>query len=315
MRIGVDIGGTKIEVIVLGATGEQLVRHRVTSPRESYLSTLTIVRDLINSAETRAKLIEKPNNLATIGVGIPGTISSATGLVKNANSTWLIGHKLDQDLADMLNRPVRIENDANCFALSEAIDGAASEQKIVFAAILGTGVGGAICVDLMLLQGINKICGEWGHNPLPWPSTSEDGQELEGVTCYCGKNSCIETLLSGEGLRRSYAKLSGQEIPYTHSAAEIHKLSGEADVFATLALELYASRLAKSLAGVINIIDPDVIVLGGGLSNIQFLYERVPQLWSQWVFSDKTNTRLVKNQHGDSSGVRGAARLWPEPEK
>ena len=311
MRIGVDIGGTKIEVIALGSNNKELVRKRILTPRENYSGTLNSVKELIETAEKQAKLIESTKKPASIGIGIPGTISLETGLVKNANSTWLIGHKLDQDLINILNRPVKIENDANCLAISETLDGAAVGYKTVFAVILGTGVGGALCINGALLTGRNSIAGEWGHNPLPWPATSEDGRELLGTTCYCGQRSCVETFLSGDGLKTSYAILSGRNIQETPSPIQINKLLLEGETFATLALKLYATRLAKSLSTVINLIDPEVIVLGGGLSNIDFLYQRVPALWSQWVFSDNVKTKLVKNLYGDSSGVRGAAYLWP----
>ena len=312
MRIGVDIGGTKIEAIALGPNGTELVRKRIASPQGNYTATLESVKNLVNIVETRATRIKRAKRPATIGIGIPGTISPVTGLVKNANSTWLIGHQLDQDLTEIFKRPIKVANDANCFAMSEAIDGAAMGHQIVFAVILGTGVGGGLCVAGEILTGLNAIAGEWGHNPLPWPCDTEDQLELSGQSCYCGQRSCIETFLSGKGLERSHAALSGTNLKQTNSPTEISALANKGQSFAIRALDLYATRLAKSLATIINIIDPEVIVLGGGLSNIEFLYKKVPQLWSKWVFSDKTETKLVKNKHGDSSGVRGAAFLWPD---
>ena len=312
MRIGVDIGGTKIEAIVLGPNGIELVRKRVASPQGNYGATLASVKNLVNFVETRATKIKRPKGPATIGIGIPGTISPITGLVKNANSNWLIGHQLDQDLTEIFKRPIKVANDANCFAISEAKDGAAMGHQIVFAVILGTGVGGGLCVDGEILVGLNAIAREWGHNPLPWPCDTEDQLELSGQSCYCGQRSCIETFLSGKGLERSHAALSGTNLKQVNSPTEISALAKKGQSFAVRALDLYATRLAKSLATIINVIDPEVIVLGGGLSNIEFLYKKVPQLWFKWVFSDKTETKLVKNKHGDSSGVRGAAYLWPD---
>ena len=308
MKIGIDLGGTKTESILIDDKGNEIFRKRIQTEK-NYEGTIKGITSLVKEIE------QKFNQVNSIGIGMPGIVSKYTSLVKNANSTWLIGHKLDQDLTNILRRPVKIANDANCFAMSEAFDGAAAGHKVVFAAILGTGVGGGICIDQTILTGLNSICGEWGHNPLPWPCDSEDVDELEGISCYCGRRSCIETFLSGEGLRRSYAELSGKKIQYAPSPAEIYKISRQGGTIANQVLELYASRLAKSLATVINIIDPSIIVLGGGLSNIEFLYQRVPQLWSQWIFSDKTKTKLLKNQNGDSSGVLGAARLWSEPDK
>ena len=314
MRIGVDVGGTKIDAVALGINGEELVRQRVSSPRDNYKATLESICHLLDSVEKRAIELEKPEKPATVGVGIPGTISPASGLVKNANSTWLIGHSLDQDLANILERPVRVANDANCFAMSEGIDGAGMGYKTVFGVILGTGVGGGIFMDRGVWTGCNAIAGEWGHNPLPWTCDTDDGLELPGLPCYCGQRGCIETLLSGEGLLRSYAVMSGNSLKAAQSAIAIEKLARIGDSFANRALELYAIRLAKSLANIINILDPQVVVLGGGLSNIQYLYKRVPELWWRWTFSDRIETKLVQNIHGDSSGVRGAAWLWPDQE-
>ena len=299
MRIGVDLGGTKIEAAALDETGKIVARKRVPSPQGAYAETLRAIIELIRQIETDVGVV------GTVGIGIPGAISPATGLIKNANSTWLIGEALDKDLCDGLARPVRLENDANCFALSEAVDGAAAGCGTVFGVILGTGVGGGIVVNGMPLSGPNAIAGEWGHNPLPWPKD----HERPGAECYCGLRGCIETFLSGSGLVRTYNDAN----PAT-TADEISNLAGKNDPSAVSAIEIYAGRLARALASVINVLDPDAIVLGGGLSNIESLYHRVPQLWGQWVFSDQVTTRLLRNVHGDSSGVRGAAWLWPDRE-
>ena len=225
MRIGVDIGGTKIEAIVLGPNGTELVRERIASPQGNYAATLESVKNLVNIVETRATRIKRTKKPATIGIGIPGTISPVTGLVKNANSTWLIGHQLDQDLTEIFKRPIKVANDANCFAMSEAIDGAAMGYQTVFAVILGTGVGGGLCVAGKILTGLNAIAGEWGHNPLPWPCDTEDQLELMGETCYCGQHSCIETYLSGKGLERSHAALSGTNLKQNYSPSGIVALA------------------------------------------------------------------------------------------
>lgn len=293
-RIGIDLGGTKIEGLAIDADGRESLRRRVPTPAGDYHGTLSAIRALI--AELESELGEK----ASVGIGIPGALSPATGLVKNANSTWLIGRPLDRDLADLLERSVRLANDADCFALSEASDGAAKGAPVVFGVILGTGVGGGIVINGRLLSGPNAIAGEWGHNPLPWPSDDE----RPGPTCYCGKKGCIETFLSGPALARDDGRgLSAQEL----------LAAGDARTMASLAR--YEHRLARALAHVINLIDPHVIVLGGGLSNISQLYEAVPRLWERWVFSDSVQTRLCPPKHGDSSGVRGAAWLWPLTEE
>jgi fructokinase len=275
MRIGIDLGGTKIEVAVLGDEGGLFLRERVATPRDDYAATVAAIAALVRQA--RAK-VGAGDTAVNVGVGIPGAESLATGLIKNANSTWLIGKPLRADLEAALGCRVRLANDANCFALSEATDGAAAGAAVVFGVILGTGVGGAIVVDGKVLAGANAIAGEWGHNPLP--------DKCAARRCYCGRSNCIETFLSGPAL-----------------AAD-----GGADDEA--AMQRYEARLARALAQVINILDPDVIVLGGGVSNLNGLYERVPQLWGEHVFSDTVATRLVKHRHGDSSGVRGAAWLW-----
>ena len=300
MRIGIDLGGTKIEVIALAADGAELYRRRVDTPRGSYEGTIAAIVDLVTSAERSA------GEQGTVGVGIPGTISPSTGLIKNANSTWLNGRPFDVDLAAALRRPVRLANDANCFALSEATDGAAADASVVFGVIIGTGTGGGIVVNRRVLVGANAVAGEWGHNPLPWP----DADELPGAPCYCGLTGCVETFLSGAGLRRADADASGCDTG--RAPAEVAKRAESGDVAAAHALERYCNRMARALAAIINILDPSAIVLGGGLSNIDHLYRRVPQLWGRWVFSDAVTTPLVRARHGDSSGVRGAAWLWNE---
>ncbi len=297
MRIGIDLGGTKIEGIVLDEDGRERARRRVATPSGDYAATLAAIVQLT------AELEAQTGGPASVGVGIPGIVSPATGLVKNANSTWLIGKPLDRDLQAALGRPIRLENDANCFAVSEAADGAAAGAAVVFGAILGTGVGGGIVVDGRPLKGRNAIAGEWGHNPLPWP---EDG-ERPGPVCYCGLKSCIETFLSGPGLARDFLNATGETV----APAGIAERAAAGDGAAMAALERYEHRLARALASVINVLDPDVIVLGGGLSNMGRLYENVPRLWERWVFSDRVDTALKRNRHGDSSGVRGAAWLWP----
>jgi fructokinase len=296
MRIGIDLGGTKIEALALGGDGRELYRRRIPAPRGSYDSTIAAVVALVSDAEahTRAR--------GTVGVGIPGALSPATGLIKNANSTWLIGKPLQTDLAAALERPVRLANDANCFALSEATDGAGADASVVFGVIIGTGTGGGLIVNRQVVVGANAIAGEWGHNPLPAP----DDAERPGPRCYCGRSGCIETFLSGPGLARDYAAHGGPELP----ADEIAALASGGDAAALAALDRYERRFAKAIASVINVIDPDVIVLGGGLSNIERLYERVPRFWGAHVFSDRVDTRLRRATHGDASGVRGAAWLW-----
>jgi fructokinase len=293
MRIGVDLGGTKIEGIAISADGATRVRRRIPAPRGDYEQTLTAVVDLVHQIEGEI------GARGSVGIGIPGAVSPATQLIKNANSTWLIGRPLAEDMARLLDRPVRLANDANCFALSEATDGAGADADVVFGVILGTGTGAGIVVHGKVLPGANAIAGEWGHNPLPAPNE----EERPGPACYCGRLGCIETFLSGPGLARDYA---GGVI----NAEEIVVRAASGEGLALAALARYEERLARALAGVINIIDPDVIVLGGGLSNIERLYASVPRLWEPHVFSDRVTTRLVRAMHGDSSGVRGAAWLW-----
>lgn len=283
LRIGIDIGGTKIEALALARAGGEVFRKRVRAPRGDYAATIAAISSLVREAG------EGP-----VGVGIPGAMSQATGLVKNANSTWLIGKPLKEDLEKALGRPVRIENDANCFALSEAVDGAGKGARVVFGVILGTGVGGGIVVDGKVLVGANAIAGEWGHNPLPAP-TAED---LPLPPCYCSRRGCIETYLSGPGLARDHEQSTGERLP------------PEQVVLHEETMARYVERLARALASVINVLDPEVIVLGGGMSNVARLYTEVPRLWGRYVFSDRVATRLERPVHGDSSGVRGAAWLW-----
>ena len=293
LRIGIDLGGTKTEAIALDrATGAELARRRVPTERGSYDGTIRTIRDLVEGIEGTL------GRTGTVGVGMPGTISPLSGLVKNANSTWLIGKPFDRDLAAALSRPLRLANDADCFALSEATDGAGAGAATVFGVILGTGVGGGLVVGGHLLHGPNAIAGEWGHNPLPWPGDDE----LPGHYCYCGKTGCIETFLSGPALERDF----GGGVP----AAEVVRLAEDGDDKAEGVLSRYEDRLARALASVINVVDPHVIVLGGGLGNVARLYRTVPRLWGEYVFSDAVATRLVAPVHGDSSGVRGAAWLW-----
>jgi len=295
MRIGIDLGGTKIEAIALDVDGREHFRRRVASPRGDYAGTIEAIARLVAAAEETA-------GPGTVGVGIPGAISPATGLVKNANSTWLNGRPLAQDLERRLERDVRLANDANCLALSEAADGAAAGHAVVFAVIIGTGTGGGLVVDGRIVVGANAVTGEWGHNPMPWPTADE----WPGPPCYCGRSGCIETFLSGPGLSRDYQRDTGVHL----DADAIAERASAGDAEAIRALERYERRLARGLASIINVVDPEVIVVGGGLSNIDRLFERVPALWDELVFSDHVATRLVKARHGDSSGVRGAAWLW-----
>jgi fructokinase len=296
MRIGIDLGGTKIEGIAIADDGMERLRRRIAAPRGDYVQTLAAVAGLVRDIETEL------GAGGTVGVGIPGTISPASGLIKNSNSTWLIGRPLAEDLPRLLGRPVRFANDANCFALSEATDGAAAGAGVVFGVIVGTGTGGGVVVDGRVLTGANAIAGEWGHNPLPAPRHDES----PGPLCYCGRRGCVETFLSGPALAREYAEGGGATVTAQEVASRA--LAGEPHALEVLAR--YEDRMARALASVMNLLDPDVIVLGGGLSNIDRLYERVPQLWMPHVFSDHVATRLVRARHGDSSGVRGAAWLW-----
>ena len=301
MRIGIDLGGTKIEGVALDDHGAELARKRVPTPHTSYEATIAAIVELVDWLERHTK------RRGSVGIGHPGAISPATGAIKNANSTRLIGHKLDRDLEAALKRPVRLANDANCLALSEALDGAARGMATVFGVILGTGVGGGLVVDGKALAGANAIAGEWGHNPLPAPKP----EELPGRRCYCGRSGCIETWVSGPALAADHALRNGG----AKSGADIVAAAQRGEEAAELSLELYCDRLARALAMVINIFDPHAIVLGGGMSNTTLLYRRVPQLWGAHVFSDRVDTRLLPPHHGDSSGIIGAAWLWAPGEK
>jgi len=296
IRIGVDLGGTKIEAAGLDPAGTVVARQRVATPAGDYDATVESVGRLVEALESQL------GRGARVGVATPGARSLATGLMKNANSTCLIGRRLREDLERRLAREVRMANDANCFALSEAVDGAGRGARVVFGAILGTGVGGGIVIDGRALEGANAIAGEWGHNPLPSPVEGD----LPLPACYCGRRGCIETYLSGPGLAADHARATGDRL----DAGAIAAGAGAGDARCAQSLERYAERLARSLATVVNLLDPDVIVLGGGLSSIASLYGRVPRLWGERVFSDEVRTRLVPPAHGDSSGVRGAAWLW-----
>lgn len=309
IRTGIDLGGSKIEIATFGDDGRVLLRERVATPQGDYPGTLSAIARLVEAAESRL------GGRGTVGIGIPGAESRLTGLVKNANSTCLIGKPLKGDLEARLQREIRIANDANCFALSEAVDGAAAGASVVFGVILGTGVGGGIVVDGKALLGANAIAGEWGHNylaPVPAAGRIDSPDSANGTcatvepACYCGRPSCVETWLSGPGLAADHRRATGSQ----RSAEEIVRQAAAGDADSVATLQRYESRLARALAVVINILDPDVIVLGGGLSNIDRLYENVPRLWADHVFSDHVATRLLKHRHGDSSGVRGAAWLW-----
>jgi fructokinase len=301
VRIGIDLGGTKIEVIALADTatdaGATLMRHRVPTPVGDYGGILNAVAELVAFTE------RETGQSGTVGIATPGAISPSTGLLKNSNSTVLNGKPVDRDLEARLGRPIRMENDANCFALSEAVDGAASNARVVFGVILGTGVGGGVVIDRQVHVGRNKIAGEWGHNPLPWAQ----GDELPGAVCYCGKRGCIETFLSGAGVTREYCARGGKQ----KTAIAIAEAAAFGDVLANECFDLYQNRLARSLASVANVLDPDAIVLGGGLSNLTRLYPALPSLLKSYTFSADTSTPIVRAMHGDSSGVRGAAWLWP----
>ena len=307
MRIGVDLGGTKIEAIALADDGSERARQRIAAPQGSYRQTIEAIVALVLKLEAQAGA----DSTATVGIGIPGAISPASGLVKNANSTWLIGHPLGRDLEAALQRPVRIENDANCFAVSEASDGSARGARIVFGVILGTGVGGAVVIDGRAITGRMAIAGEWGHNRLPAaddPTLAALG--WPGPACYCGRRGCIETFLSGPGwLARHHAEHPAS--PRLAATPELVAAMRDGDTDARRSFERYVDRAARSLAMVINIVDPDAIVLGGGLSGIRELYDQIPERWGRYVFSDRADTPLLAPLHGDASGVRGAAWLWP----
>ncbi len=326
LRLGIDLGGTKIELIALDASGQTLLSRRIATPQNDYAATVAKLTELVLTAEATL------GQTGTVGIGTPGAISPATGLMKNCNSTCLNGQPLQLDLERALNRDIRMANDANCFALSEATDGAAAGAQVVFGVIIGTGVGGGVVVRGQVLTGANAIAGEWGHSPLPYfqfahsqadheptsahPATGEalihpwpNEREVHGATCYCGKKGCIETWLSGAALVADHIRYGGEELP----APEIAQRATSEDGACSKTLARYEERLARALAGVINLLDPDVIVLGGGLSNIARLYDTVPRLWPRYVFSDHIGTRLVAPKFGDASGVRGAAWLWNSP--
>jgi fructokinase len=334
MHIGIDLGGTKTEVICLNAdNGNELYRHRVPSARNGYKSTIDNIVSLVTQAE------EALSQKGTVGIGIPGTVSSLNGLVKNSNTTALNGQPLDKDLAVALGRPIRVENDANCFAVSEAVDGAGEGKRVVFGVIIGTGCGAGVVINGQPLTGLNGIGGEWGHNPLPLPHLynknpadllagfgkgheissiyAAKGQpeyftddpalnEFPGEQCYCGKRGCLETWISGTGFKQEYKRVTSEDLSTHDIIANAKK--GEARAVA--ALDRYIDRLARALAGIIDIIDPDIIVLGGGMSNVAQLYTGVPAVWDRYIFSDTCHTPIAPPRHGDSSGVRGAAWLW-----
>ena len=300
LRIGVDLGGTKTEAIALAEDGRELLRRRVPTTQGDYPGTVRGAADLVRALESEL------GARGTVGVGIPGSLSRASGVVKNANSTWLNGKPLDRDLSQAMQRPVRVQNDANCFAVSEATDGAARGAAIAFGVILGTGVGGGLAIHGRVVDGPMGVTGEWGHNPLPAPLDDE----RPGPACYCGRHGCLETFLSGPGMARRFAESGGPGL----TAAQIAEAAEAGDPAAVTHMARYAGRLARGLAGVINILDPDVVVLGGGLSRVAMLYERLPQLLPAHVFTDRLDTRIVPPVHGDSSGVRGAAWLWQSEE-
>ena len=295
-RIGIDLGGTKIEIAVLDATGAIVLRRRAPTPAGDYAATLDVIKALVSSAESGV------GSRASVGIAMPGALSLATGLVKNSNSTCLNGRPFLQDVQAVLGREVRVQNDANCFTLSEAVDGAGQGASVVFGVILGTGVGGGIVVDGKVLAGANAIAGEWGHNPLPL--VGAEGEPLPA--CYCGRRGCVEAYLSGPAMAADHEQVAGERL----DAATIARRAASGAATCAATLDRHARRLARALASVVNILDPDVIVLGGGLSNLSHLYDRVPRLWNPHVFSDEVRTRLVPPRHGDSSGVRGAAWLW-----
>ena len=320
MRIGIDLGGTKIEGVVLDDSGNESGRLRVPTPRDDYQATVSAIVGVVTRLEQMAEQAGAGRGPATVGLGIPGVVSPATGLVKNSNSVWIIGHPLDRDLEQALGRPVRVANDANCFALSEAVDGAGAVvpgdprgqspdggPRVVFGVIVGTGTGGGVAIsaggERQVITGRNAIAGEWGHNPLPWMRP----EEFPGPDCYCGKKGCIETFLSGPGLARDHLRVTGQKL----EGPEIVTRAEAGDAQATATLDRYEDRMARALASIMNVLDPEVVVLGGGLSKIDRLYTNVPRLWGQYTFSDHISTSLRPPRHGDASGVRGAAWLWP----
>ncbi len=297
MRIGIDLGGTKIEGVVLDGSGDERARLRRPAPRDDYNATIEEIVSLIDALERATGATH-----ASIGIGMPGSVSPVTGRVQNANSTWLNGARFRDDLSALLERPVRCANDANCFALSEATDGAACGARVVFGVIIGTGCGGGVIVDGKLVDGPRGIAGEWGHNPLPRPTTDE----YPGPLCWCGRHGCLETWVSGPALAADHARVTGQSIRAENIVANAN--AGDPDAAATLAR--HADRLARGLAAVVNVLDPDVILLGGGFSNLAHLYERLPDLVAPHIFADRSSVDIRPPRHGDASGVRGAARLW-----
>ena len=299
-RLGIDLGGTKIEIVALDAEGRERLRHRVPTPHGDYDGTLRAIAGLVSDVE---RYLHVAPGAASVGIGTPGSLSRATGLLRGSNSVCLNGRPFKSDLEGLVGRTIRMSNDANCFALSEAVDGAGAGNHVVFGVILGTGVGAGIVVGGRVQDGRNAIAGEWGHNPLPWPRD----EERPGPTCYCGRRGCIETWVSGPAFERDHASATGHDMPTAQIVAE----AAAGDAHCEASLQRYEERLARALAHVINILDPDVIVLGGGMSNTDRLYSSVPARWGAWVFSDRVDTQLVRNIHGDSSGVRGAAWLWP----
>lgn len=302
MRLGIDLGGTKIEIIALTDDGQEAFRHRVNTPQGDYKKTVLAIAELVKQSVNALKMQGYPMD-CTIGMGIPGAMSLKTGLVKNANSVCLIGQPLKDDLENLLGQTVRINNDANCMTVSEATDGAAAGQAVVFGVIIGTGTGGGIAIDQHVITGVNAIAGEWGHNPMPWRKDS-DG---EPMSCYCGQQDCIETFLSGPGMLKRFIRQGGEAESSVDIVNQSEAGLSEAENF----MCQYEDWLARGLASIINILDPDSIVLAGGLSNIERLYQNVPQRWQDYVFSDQVTTQLLQASHGDSSGVRGAAWLWP----
>ncbi len=306
MRLGIDLGGTKIEIIALLSSGKEVYRHRVDTPQGDYEQTLHVIVQLVE--QTKIHLLEQnqlmPSENISIGIGIPGAVSLKTGLIKNANSVCLIGKPLQEDLQTHLEHTIRITNDANCLTVSEATDGAATGCDVVFGVIIGTGTGGGIAIHQQIIAGVNAIAGEWGHNPMPWLAEGELN-EAKQVLCYCGQHNCIETFLSGPGMLHRYEQKGGS----ADSPQEIVAQAESGNELAEQFMRQYESWLARGLASIINILDPDAIVLGGGLSNIDRLYQNVPGIWQQYVFSDQVSTRLLKAKYGDSSGVRGAAWL------
>jgi fructokinase len=297
MRIGIDLGGTKIEALAIDNEGKELGRHRVDTPRSDYDATIKAMVGLVSRLEVET------GNLGSVGVGFPGSVSGITGLVKNSNSTWLNGRPFHRDLTSAMGREVRVANDANCLAVSEATDGAAAGRHVVFAVILGTGCGGGVAIDGHVHAGPNGVAGEWGHNPLPWQTAAE----YPGPACYCGKRGCMEMWVSGTGIALDYKSATGRE----RTTREIMADFEAGDTVSAAVVDRFEDRLARGLAQVINILDPDVIVLGGGVSRVQHLYSTVPKKLAQYVFGGESSTAILQSMYGDSSGVRGAAWLWP----